>query len=1309
MTGNIKGLSLDLGLDTAGIDTGLKGLKSKLTAVNSEMKANMSAFDRSEKSAKKYDTQLTGLNKKLDLQKAATSAAKVEYEKMVEQHGKGSVEANKAEKAYNDQTASLNNLERHVGSLTDEYKAFQKEQEIASSRFGKLSKSLDEQGDKFQAFGGKMTAVGGTMTKISAGIVGGVAAIGGSLFALTSKAAETGDEIAKNATKLGVTTDFYQEMDYWAGQNGVSHDNMEKSMKRLNQRIGQARAGNEKYSNALERLGVDMGALEDGTLSTEDAMAKSISSLSSMTNEQDKAALASELFGTKLAQEMMPALQDGSLTMEEARKKAEELGIVIGQDQLEAAEDFQDAQDDMKRSMGMITTSIGLELMPMFQKMTEYITDNLPRIKEIISDTFETAVEKVTGVVTWFRELSPATQKGIGAFVAIGVALGPVLMIVGKFISIIGGVMKVLSPMAMAVAKAGGLFKMLGGALAVLTSPIGIVVGIIALLTAGFIIAYKRSDTFRKFISKLGESIKGIFSKIGDWVKIGFDAILGFFSGMKDKFNSFRNEEGAQLTEAFKNIGNFIKAVMGGIWTGIKWAFDKIKSFIDFMMPAILFVIETVWGGIKTAFSGALDIIMGYVKVFSGVFTGDFNKVWEGVKQIFTGAIKIVWGLVQTTFIGVIIKAIMKFSDDIKKFFSDMWKGTTDTFNKYVKSITDFLKKSWENMSKFTTDIFNGIFKFFNEIWTKILNFIIDTLKKLYNNLKNNFNLIKDVTTTIFTVIWDFLKNIWDRVSKFILDTIKTMYNNLKNNFNLIKNTTTTIFTAIWDFLKGVWDKIKNFITTMASGILKTITGAWNSVKTTTSKAFTDVFNSIKGRFTDIVNAAKALPGRIGDGIGSMASKVTAGVTKVVNLLASTLGKGVNGVIGGVNWVLGKIGVTTKIPTWTVPRYAQGTGGHPGGLAVVGDGKGRNAGSELIQTPDGKYSMSPAKETLVNLPKGTQVLSALNTRNLLGDVPKYAKGIGSKILDLFEYIKKPSKLLDVAFSALGVSSPAGGNFIGDMARGAFGKVKDGAIEYVKKMLTEFGESKGSGFGPPFRLTSRYGMRRNPVTGEWAMHQGDDYGAPSGTPIPNQAPGTVVQSGFHGIRGNFVRVKSGAMERIYQHNSRNSVSVGQVVRVGQTVGTVGSTGRSTGAHLHYEVLRNGRNIDPKGFEKGGLIKKEQLVRVGEKDREEMIIPLHRSRRTDAMKLLAITGKRLGVDGGNSGSVGSSQLKSPIGGNNNQMVSLLQELIALMKNQEPQPLVLQTVLNGRVLAEEIVDDVSQLLGGKANLEMLMKGMG
>lgn len=230
-----------------------------------------------------------------------------------------------------------------------------------------------------------------SMKNIAKGVaVAGAAtvAFGAATFAATKKVAEGFDHVAKTSRKMGVSSDFYQEMDYWAGQNGVSQNNMEKSMQRLNQRVGEARSGNKKYSGALQTLGIDMVAVKNGTLSTEDAMSQSITALSKMTNEQDKAALASELFGTKLAQELMPAIQDGSLSMEDAKKNAKELGFVIGEDTLGAAEKFNDTWDNLTRGVQAFGKKAVAGVMPFFQTAMDFAIAKLPIVQSVFSKGF---------------------------------------------------------------------------------------------------------------------------------------------------------------------------------------------------------------------------------------------------------------------------------------------------------------------------------------------------------------------------------------------------------------------------------------------------------------------------------------------------------------------------------------------------------------------------------------------------------------------------------------------------------------------------------------------------------------------------------------------------------------------------------------------------------------------------------------------------------------------------------------------------------------------------------------------------------
>ncbi|GAO39915.1 peptidase M23 family protein [Sphingomonas changbaiensis NBRC 104936] len=113
------------------------------------------------------------------------------------------------------------------------------------------------------------------------------------------------------------------------------------------------------------------------------------------------------------------------------------------------------------------------------------------------------------------------------------------------------------------------------------------------------------------------------------------------------------------------------------------------------------------------------------------------------------------------------------------------------------------------------------------------------------------------------------------------------------------------------------------------------------------------------------------------------------------------------------------------------------------------------------------------------------------------------------------------------------------------------------------------------------LTSSFGMRFHPLLGYSRLHKGMDIGAPTGTPIYAVTDGVVTFAGRHGGHGNFVQLKHGGnMGTGYAHMSRIAVRPGQHVRQGQVIGYVGSTGLSTGPHLHFEVYRGGQAINPK---------------------------------------------------------------------------------------------------------------------------------
>jgi len=123
----------------------------------------------------------------------------------------------------------------------------------------------------------------------------------------------------------------------------------------------------------------------------------------------------------------------------------------------------------------------------------------------------------------------------------------------------------------------------------------------------------------------------------------------------------------------------------------------------------------------------------------------------------------------------------------------------------------------------------------------------------------------------------------------------------------------------------------------------------------------------------------------------------------------------------------------------------------------------------------------------------------------------------------------------------------------------------------------------AGFPVPGNVTSPFGKREDPLTGEPAFHSGIDLSCSKGVPIRATADGVVSHSGWLHENGFVVVLEHGCgFETVYAHNETNSVKVGHTVKRGDVIGYVGSTGKSTGPHVHYEVWQDGKAINPRSY-------------------------------------------------------------------------------------------------------------------------------
>lgn len=618
--------------------------------------------------------------------------------------------------------------------------------------------------------------------------------------------------------------------------------------------------------------------------------------------------------------------------------------------------------------------------------------------------------------------------------------------------------------------------------------------------------------------------------------------------------------------------------------------FGGIVKIIQFLAPVVLPILKMVWSTISGLINGALNVIMGAVKIFSGLFTGDFAKMWEGVKQLFFGAIEFVWNYMNLMFIGRVLSGIKALGTGLVKNAGAMWTATKDLFARGVTTAQNLVAQMGARIIAGVVNFVKNVIGFYRSYWTGV-----------YNLFKNGVTTVILQAALLASRVGASIRN----MGALAYALVRNMVSGIASRFGFMR------------------DKAVQIATSMKEAMAK--------------------------RFEDIVAMARALPGKIGQGIKNMAGKATEGAVSIGNKLLSKIGASVNGVIGGLNWVSGKLGIEATIPTWAVPQYANGTNGHSGGLAVLGDGRGSNAGPELYRTPNGRVGLSPLSDTLMNLPKGTQVINAKATKAILAqqNIPHYAFGtvkdafktgmawVGQKAgqvkdvaLDVFSYLSDPTKLLSKVLEKFGVEVPRLSGAFGDIGKGAFGYVKDQALSYIKGLVPDVSESMGASFSGSGADMARAAITRalnmlnkplsllSPLMTIAQKESGFNPNAINDWDI-NAQRGDPSVGLFQIINSTFQRWKMPGF-----NNRRNPLdSALAAIRY--------MDGRYGGIMNHPGIINMMRGGGYLPYANGGIVTRAHMGLVGEAG-PEAIIPLSEEKRGRAMNLLNRVASRFGLE-------------------------------------------------------------------------------
>lgn len=367
--------------------------------------------------------------------------------------------------------------------------------------------------------------------------------------------------------------------------------------------------------------------------------------------------------------------------------------------------------------------------------------------------------------------------------------------------------------------------------------------------------------------------------------------------------------------------------------------------------------------------------------------------------------------------------------------------------------------KGWmvEGINSIITSIpqmMSGVWDGIKGVFAEASAFFSGTFTNAYNAIKSAFQLIP----SWFQEKWNAVKLVFAPTVEFFSKTFTSAYESIKRAFQLISSW----FQEKWNAVKNVFSRVKQFFQEKFTSGYNAVRTAFNPIDTWFRNKWDDVktvFGDVEKFFENGFQKAYNAVTKIWDGIGKYFKDIANDIIKPV-------GKAVNGVIDGINWIFGEVGSKTRIDAWDVPQFARGTDGLPQDtLGMVNDQKG-SIYRELIVPPHGRPFIPEGRNVLLPMEKGTKIMPAKRTKQFMDNIPHFAKGIGDffgnswlKSEDftgnIRDYITEPGKIVQIAIDKFTDFSNVGSFFI-PLATGAISKVFDSVVEYVKKLFDSIG-------------------------------------------------------------------------------------------------------------------------------------------------------------------------------------------------------------------------------------------------------------
>ncbi|MDK3592969.1 phage tail tape measure protein [Staphylococcus pseudintermedius] len=1214
MASPIGNMVIRVDLDGAGFNKGIAGLNRQMRMVSREMSANLSQFGRYDKSLEKSRLKVDGLTKRQQLQTQKVKELKAQYNRLSAETGENSAKTQAAASKYNEAYAKLNLYERELQEATNEMKRMETQQRALNTSMGKLGAKLSSWGPKLQEIGRNMQSIGRSMSLyVTASVVAGFGAA-------VKKSIDFDDSMRKVKATSGATSGEFQQLRDKALEMGAKTKfSASQSAEALNYMAlagwdtKEMMTGIDGVMQLAAASGEDLGSVSDIVtdsltafgLKAKDSghFADVLAQASSKANTDVRGLGEAFKYAAPVAGALGYTVEDTSIAiglMSNAGIKGEKAGTALRTMFSNLAKPTKAMKNQMDELGISITDSQG-NMLPMRDVMDQL----RGKFKGLSKDQQASAAATIFGKEAMsgalavinasdedYKKLTKSIDNSAGASKRMADEMeggigGSIRRMKSAIESLAISIGDVLAPYIKRLAEwvanaATKLNEMPKG-----TQKVVVGLGLVAAAIGPLLV------TLGVMVSTIGASFKvlgPLFKVIGKLTLLtrGANGQLKIFTATQKIWNGVVSASKAiadgyryaiarlSTSQAIATLKTKLSTAATKIWTvttkAAALATRGLGLAIRFMTGPIGLVITAVGllvGGIIHLWRTNETFRNAVIKIWNSIKNSVLSLargIWDGLKFIFNSS----WFFIRTVF------------TTIKNFMSRTWIAIKNSVLNIVRNMLNGIKVVFTKLSSWTRSLFNSVYTFMRNVWTNMRNVVVRIASSLWNGVRNVWNRLFTGTRNIFSKVKSWLVSLWTSLKNRVVSIGSNMWANLKRIFNNLFNGSRSIFNRVKSFMVNIWQSIRRSVTSIASSL-------WNTVRRT---------------FNNMANGLKSIIGRIKSHIGGMVSAIK---------------RGLNGLIKGLNWVGSKLSLP-KIPTLStgtqrINRHIKTT--HDGRLkhgtmAVVGDkgpgnGKGRDGRRELIQYPNGRTALTPAKDTTTWLPKGSRVISGSMRQQMLstGTLPHFSigtwfgnaknwvgdklKGVGEwltdKIGDVMDYMDNPAKLFNKLLSNLGInfdSITKGMGIVGQITRAAFNKIKKGAIDWMKNGFDSLGGEFVGGILDPDKINYHFGHTAayTAATGR-PFHEGVDFPFVYQTVRTPMGGRVARQSFMPGGYGNWVKVISGAMELIFAHlkNFSKTPASGKNVKPGDVIGLTGNTGFSTGPHLHFGIRKNGRDIDP----------------------------------------------------------------------------------------------------------------------------------